>query len=603
MKSFAVFVCIWILTVILMAVSSPALFYLVSETILFAAGSNPGSLAFSTQLLHFPSEHDYLPAQSELGNRYADGIGVEKDTALGIKWLTQAAAGNNKQAIDKLSSLFWFDSSEAQRSELLKSIKKAAEKNSVQCQKLLSFAYLYGLGTSQDLPQAFFWCKEAANQNDALSQAQLASFYEFGLGADKDKAEEFAWEDKAAKQGVTSSQVQMASDFLNGVSTARHTQEGLTWLEKAAQHGNCRAQTLLGLIYRLRLYQKNDDTVAAKYLSDPIKQKSSVANYLMYLTVPKNSDGVKQLQNAAARGDAHAAATLADMYAIGCGTKLSMQDAIGLYKKAAANGDSDAQVQLGLLYTHGAVDGKPNFEKAEGLFEQASDAGNAAGMNLHGRHELTGIGCQINRKKAIPLIRKAAQLGNIDAIILYTAISQNDKTEEKEALSWLRGAGDKGDVIAQDLLRELDLMDREKWLKLSCEQGYGPALRILAEKKIVGISEKKDTPGGIKILQSLSQAGDSEATISLAEDYRFGMFDTPEDKNKAAELFEKAAMRGNGEAQSKLADMYRLSELGDKRKDEACKWYEKAASQGDQDAQRKLKQYCDKGKLKWSGDN
>src|SRR5262249_36293614 len=143
MKSYLVFTCIWLLTVILMAISSPALFYLASEILYFIDSSSPDTLALSTRLLQFPAEHNYLLAQTELGRRYVHGQGVEKNTTVGIKWLTQAAAGNDKQARDTLAMLFLFDSSESERHELIKSIKSSAAQNSFLSQNLLTVAYYY----------------------------------------------------------------------------------------------------------------------------------------------------------------------------------------------------------------------------------------------------------------------------------------------------------------------------------------------------------------------------------------------------------------------------------------------------------------------------
>lgn len=602
MKSFLAFFFIWLLTVILVAFSSPGLFYIVSETLFFISRSNPKDLALSTQLLHFPAEHGFLPAQVELGRRYIYGKGVEKDNAHGVKWVTKAAASNDSRAQELLCSIFFYECSEAERPKLLQSIKEAAARNSQPCQRSLSLAYYYGLSTKPDLTRAFVWCKEAADRNKAQSQFQVARYFQYGLGTDTNEKEMFSYDEKAAKQGVTSSQLQLAIDYLNGRAVKQNAQEGLKWLEKAAKHGNCRAQTLLGLIYKFQLFDKNDASLAEQYLAEPVKQKSSTAIYLTRLGGAKSSDGLKQLQ-AAARSDQHAAAVLAEMYATGCGAKLSLPDAIKWYQIAASKGDSDSQVRLGMLHNNGAVDGKPNFAEAQSLFEKAAVAGNSEGMYYCGRNELSGLGCKLNRDRGRTRLRKAAESGSIEGAVYYSVISQDSDTEKKQALKWLQRAGDKGDVSAQELLVKLDRFDSQKWTELAMEQGCGPIRREFAEQSIVGISEKKDTPGGIKILEELSNAGDGEARLQLAENYRFGLFDVKEDKKRAVELFELEAKRNNASAILKLAEMYRLSELGEAKKGESCKWYEKAAALGSQEGERKLRQYCDNGQLKFFSDD
>lgn len=586
-----------------MAFSSPGLFYIASETLFVIGQFNPSTMKLSTQLLQFPAEHDLLAAQRELGTRYTLGQGVEKDAALGLKWIKKAASGDDTQASDMLSFLFTYGCPESQRPELLKSIEKGAKQNSLSNQCALSLAYFYGLGTKPDLQKSFHWCEAAANHNRAQSQFLLARCYEFGQGTNRDEKLMFAWDEKAAKQGFTPSQFQLGIDFLNGVAVKQNTQEGLKWLEKAATHGNSRAQTLLGLIYKFHLFGKNDDTVAQKFLSQTAKRKSSIATYLLSAAAPKSGDAIKQLQAAAARGDAHASAVLGEIFATGCGAKRSQEDAIRCYTAAASNGDSDAQTRLGLLFNNGVVDGNQNFEKSTKLFERASAAGSVEGMYLYGRNLLSGIGIQSNLEKGESVVATAAERGSVEAAVLYARLVHNDRKRKKQALAWLRSVGDSGDAVAQDILSQVDLGDVEKWRKMSADQGYGPALREVAEDKVVGILQTKDTPGGLKILEELAKAGDAEATLKLAEYYRYGLFDTPKDENKARVLLEKEAMLGSATAQLKLADMYRLEELGKDQKGEACKWYDKAAAQESQEGIRKQKEYCDKGKLKLSGDD
>ncbi len=60
------------------------------------------------------------------------------------------------------------------------------------------------------------------------------------------------------------------------------------------------------------------------------------------------------------------------------------------------------------------------------------------------------------------------------------------------------------------------------------------------------------------------------------------------DKQKAFELYEKAANLGNETAQYNLGVLYENGDGIEKNIDKAIYWYVKSAKQGDQDAQNRL---------------
>src|SRR5439155_12304016 len=79
----------------------------------------------------------------------------------------------------------------------------------------------------------------------------------------------------------------------------------------------------------------------------------------------------------------------------------------------------------------------------------------------------------------------------------------------------------------------------------------------------------------------------SDGIMMLGYCYDFGIGSSI-DKQKAFELYQKAANLGNSVAQHNLANMYKNGEGVDKNKDQAIYWYKKSAEQGYQNAENAL---------------
>ncbi|MBQ1251840.1 MAG: sel1 repeat family protein [Firmicutes bacterium] len=82
-------------------------------------------------------------------------------------------------------------------------------------------------------------------------------------------------------------------------------------------------------------------------------------------------------------------------------------------------------------------------------------------------------------------------------------------------------------------------------------------------------------------------AAEEETVGQLADRYFFGN-DVPQDKEKAAELYAEAGMKGDMNACYSLGYMYDKGDGIDKDRDKAMLWYEKAADLGHEGAQNRL---------------
>jgi TPR repeat protein len=93
-------------------------------------------------------------SQVELGFRYKQGKGVEKDQAEAVKWY-----------------------------------RKAAEQNFAEAQFSLGVCYYEGEGVAKDQAEAVKWHRKAAEQNLAKAQYNLGVCYAHGEGVAKDQVD------------------------------------------------------------------------------------------------------------------------------------------------------------------------------------------------------------------------------------------------------------------------------------------------------------------------------------------------------------------------------------------------------------------------------
>lgn len=93
--------------------------------------------------------------------------------------------------------------------------------------------------------------------------------------------------------------------------------------------------------------------------------------------------------------------------------------------------------------------------------------------------------------------------------------------------------------------------------------------------------ENDDFAAALKEFQPLAKAGNVEALAYMGRIYDEGL----EQPEQAAAWFLKAALKGDAESRTRLAQMYQAGEGVEKNEVLAMEWYAKAAAQGDDEAQ------------------
>jgi TonB family protein len=300
------------------------------------------------------------------------------------------------------------------------------------------------------------------------------------------------------------------------------------------------------------------DAVRRWRLNPAMKDATPVESIYVY-----SVDFVSRIKVHSAGEDADKQARLGYAYETGRGVKENDARAAELYRKAAEQGQVEAQYNLGVLYKDG-VGVQKDDEQAVAWFRRAADRGfPPAQVGLAAMYEY-GLGVPKDDTQMQVWTRKAADQGFAPAQTrlgyMYSRGLGVPK-DDRQAIAWYQKAAAQGDPGGQNNLG------------FAYETGTGVP---------------KDDAQAAAWYQRAAPKGDLEAQYSLGVMYFEGR-GVPKDDAKAAEWLRKAADQGKADAQYRLGMLYETGQ-GVKQDDaDAVAWYRKAGAQGNADAQEKLR--------------
>jgi len=116
--------------------------------------------------------------------------------------------------------------------------KKMSEAGDIRAEYDLSLMYLQGIGTKQDLNQAWFWMRKAADHGNQMAMVELGGRHEYGVDLDKDEAKAVYWFKKAALAGNSVGRYNLAKMYIDGRGVPQDPPRAYSWLMLSAQTGN-----------------------------------------------------------------------------------------------------------------------------------------------------------------------------------------------------------------------------------------------------------------------------------------------------------------------------------------------------------------------------
>ena len=341
---------------------------------------------------------------------------------------------------------------------------------------------------------------------------------------------------KLADKGNTFAMIEMGLMYEYGHHRMVNLKKALEWYEKAASLGHVDAMVRAGWILENEDFKEYDEHKA----------------FLWYLKSAAMAYGNGECQ-------------LGCCYRDGIGTERDMSRALICLEKAAAHGSTEAAMVLYEIYSGEGMEDEEDRrfldkEKSFSYLKMAAENGGDEALMRLGNLYYKGIGTKADPEKAEQCYRKAWDAGNTLAGTMLGLIyiyDHEDPESIKKGIAYLEQASREGDNNA---FRELALcilygrgVERNEELGLK-------VLKNLAEEEKEPLSmtamgnwymNQRNLEKALPYFKQASDLGEPAAEFALGYCYLSGT-GVPRNLRKAQELLQRAAMKGQAEAEKVL---------------------------------------------------
>lgn len=513
-------------------------------------------------------------AQTRLGYMYENGLGgLEKSKEKAREYYSMAAQQGNQNAKDNLEKL----SKEIPRTTdagKLEKWKTEAEAGDPEAQYQLGMLFYHGrCGVQESKENASEWFLKAAQQRHFFALGCLGYMYERGEGIlPKSKIKARECFEEAARRGHPSSQSNLGIYYKYGWGGLEKSDEkAIEWFRKSAEQRHDDGQYWMGVMHRDGLGGvPKSPNIARSWFEKAAEQGHELAIEQLQGKDEKAKElkqKAEQWLKKAEAGDPEAQFQLAMCYRDGIGVSQSDVEALKWCKMSADQGCNNALNNLGCMYAKGLCGLLKSPQQAFEYFIKAANLGDTYAQRNVAVYFRFGW-------------------GNIEKSILF-------------AVEWYTKAADKGDRKAQYSLGEI------------CEKGEGgwpqsdekaiewykraAARNLAAAQTKVGIFHKENRGGlpqsdilAVENFQKAAEKGDAEGQYQLGLMHARGR-GVQLSHEKAREWYEQAIIKGHGRAQTNLGVMH-LNGLGglSPSREKAIELFKKAAAQGVEQAKKNL---------------
>lgn len=258
-----------------------------------------------------------------------------------------------------------------------------------------------------------------------------------------------------------------------------------------------------------------------------------------------------------------------------------IQESLRVIKRLATQGQpyDDAQFFLANCYGTGMLGLQVDHEKAYHLYLQAAKQNHAAATYRVAVCNEIGVGTRKEPPRASAFYRKAASLGDTAAMYKLGMIllqgSLGEGKNPREAVGWLRRAGEQADEENPHALHELALL----------------------HEATSGQIVPHDPLQAKEYFSRAAYFGYTQAQHKLGQCYEFGALGCPVDPRRSIAWYTKAAEKGNAEAELAVSGWYLTGSEGVlKQSDsEAYLWARRAANKGHAKAEYAVGYYAEVG--------
>lgn len=222
---------------------------------------------------------------------------------------------------------------------------------------------------------------------------------------------------------------------------------------------------------------------------------------------------------------------------------------------------------------------------------QSAEAGNPVGMNILAVALIQGTGVEVDKHKALNLLKQSAEKG-FDFGCLNYAILLKDQENYAEALTWFRKAAELGNAESMTHLGLMysngqgvntDYAEAMKRFKMAADNGDTQGMVQIGHLHMDGKAVAADYSEGIAWYTKAAEKGDPVAMFYLGETYAKGK-GVIRDREAGFSWFLKAAQLDYVPAMEKVAYAYGAGSGTQSNLADAFNWYIKAAKAKDDGA-------------------
>lgn len=455
-------------------------------------------------------------AQLNLAFCYQHGFGIEVDKKKSFEIARQTAETGNNQAQIILANDYREGSGVVKHEKSAFNIyKRLADKGDSGAQYHLGMCYKKGVGVEPNLVASNNSMEQSAMQGNSYALFQLGLSNQEGSGVVKNLKKAFECFENASVYGNPNHQLHLALCYLNGSGVQQDPKKAFDLIQKSADQNDPFAQNFLATCYEKGIGVKEDKEKASEmYLR-------SARNFNTYK--PKDLPLIiKIIQDAVRLGIAEAKVDLGIMYEEGLiDNKIDTKEAIKLYTEASAQGNKNANKQLGRVYEFG-IGVQKDIKKAIEYYMQGGELSAEIVNRIAGYYD-KGIGVEVDKVKAYNFYLMAGNHGDVAS--LYNA-----------GCCLYNGTG-----VKQDLDEAIKLWSN-------------PILKD-SGAALLGLAWIYDARN------ELQKAG--EYFLKAGDIFDAGNRNTAKDLDRAIECYESGSDCGNAEAKIKLALLYEKKALTD----------------------------------------
>ena len=247
------------------------------------------------------------------------------------------------------------------------------------------------------------------------------------------------------------------------------------------------------------------------------------------------AEKIDSLRIAAEQGDAASQLALGMEYFNGVNRTVNRTAAVLWFRRAAAQGSSEAWYNLGMALKLGDGAEKSDYEAFQSFEKAASGGVDAAKMEL-ARYLAAGVEAETKRDDPTPSI--APDIPAAIALYRELAVKDNPAACRELAEILLIRAASGGKNPADDRAEAVKLLER------ATAKGDVPAMRMLGNCYRSGVGVAIDFDRMNRLFEAATEKGDAEAAALLGFSREFGLGARP-DRPEAIRLYKFAAERGS----------------------------------------------------------